>query len=198
MLFVVTGPSGSGKSTIVHHVLGDLRNVQFSVSHTTRPKRNSEEDGREYYFVSKKEFERMIDRKKFVEWAVVHGQRYGTSKREVAQKAKTGDLVLDIDVQGAAEIRKKYKKAVFVFVLPPRFQELKRRLEERGEDSLAVIRRRLQDARREIREYVHFDYIVVNDQLDRAVLELESIMLSTRCRLQVRKKDIQTIVQSFK
>lgn len=198
MLFVVTGPSGSGKSTIVHHVLSDLRNVQFSVSHTTRPKRNSEEDGREYYFVSRKEFERMIVRKKFVEWAVVHGQHYGTLKREVEQKAKTGDLVLDIDVQGAAEIRKKYKKAVFVFVLPPRFQELKRRLEERGEDSLAVIRRRLQDARREIREYVHFDYIVVNDQLDRAVLELESIMLSTRCRLQVRKKDIQTIVQSFK
>jgi guanylate kinase len=198
VLFVVTGPSGSGKSTIVHHVLSDLRNVQFSVSHTTRPKRNSEEDGREYYFVSRKEFERMIVRKKFVEWAVVHGQHYGTSKREVEQKAKTGDLVLDIDVQGAAEIRKKYKKAVFVFVLPPRFQELKRRLEERGEDSLAVIRRRLQDARREIREYVHFDYIVVNDQLDRAVLELESIMLSTRCRLQVRKKDIQTIVQSFK
>lgn len=198
MLFVVTGPSGSGKSTIVHHVLSDLRNVQFSVSHTTRPKRNSEEDGREYYFVSRKEFERMIVRKKFVEWAVVHGQHYGTSKREVEQKAKAGDLVLDIDVQGAAEIRKKYKKAVFVFVLPPRFQELKRRLEERGEDSPAVIRRRLQDARREIREYVHFDYIVVNDQLDRAVLELESIMLSTRCRLQVRKKDIQTIVQSFK
>lgn len=198
MLFVVTGPSGSGKSTIVHHVLSDLRNVQFSVSHTTRPKRNSEEDGREYYFVSRKEFERMIVRKKFVEWAVVHGQHYGTSKREVEQKAKAGDLVLDIDIQGAAEIRKKYKRAVFVFVLPPRFQELKCRLEERGEDSPAVIRRRLQDARREIREYVHFDYIVVNDQLDRAVLELESIMLSTRCRLQVRKKDIQTIVQSFK
>jgi guanylate kinase len=198
VLFVVTGPSGSGKSTIVHHVLSDLRNVQFSVSHTTRPKRDSEEDGREYYFVSRNEFERMIVQKKFVEWAVVHGQYYGTSKREVAQKAKTGDLVLDIDVQGAAEIRKKYKKAVFVFVVPPRFQELKRRLEERGEDSPAVIRRRLQDARHEIREYVHFDYIVVNDRLDRAVLELESIMLSTRCRLRVRKKDIQTIVQSFK
>jgi guanylate kinase len=198
VLFVVTGPSGSGKSTIVHHVLSDLRNVQFSVSHTTRPKRISEEDGREYYFVSRKEFERMIVRKKFVEWAVVHGQHYGTSKREVEQKAKTCDLVLDVDVQGAASIRKKYKKAVFVFVLPPRFQELKRRLEERGEDGPAVIRRRLQDARREIREYVHFDYIVVNDQLDRAVLELESIILSTRCRFQVRKKDIQTIVRSFK
>lgn len=197
MLFVVTGPSGSGKSTIVHHVLSDLRNVQFSVSHTTRPKRSSEEDGREYYFVSDKEFERMIARKKFVEWAVVHGHYYGTSKKEVEDKRERKDVILDIDVQGAAQIRKKYKKAMFVFVLPPRFQELKRRLEERGTDSPAVIRQRLRDAKKEIREYVHFGYIVVNDRLDKAVLELESIILSVRCRLEVRKKDIRPIVRSF-
>lgn len=197
MLFVVTGPSGSGKSTIVHHVLSDLRNVQFSVSHTTRPKRSSEEDGREYYFVSDKEFEGMIARKKFVEWAVVHGHYYGTSKKEVEDKRERKDVILDVDVQGAAQIRKKYKKAVFVFVLPPRFQELKRRLEERGADSPAVIRQRLRDAKKEIREYVHFGYIVVNDRLDKAVLELESIILSARCRLEVRKKDIRPIVRSF-
>jgi len=197
VLFVVTGPSGSGKSTIVHHVLSDLRNVQFSVSHTTRPKRNSEEDGREYYFVSDKEFERMIARKKFVEWAVVHGHYYGTSKKEVEEKRERKDVILDVDVQGAAQIRKKYKKAVFVFVLPPRFQELKRRLEERGADSPAVIRQRLRDAKKEIREYVRFGYIVVNDRLDKAVLELESIILSARCRLEVRKKDIRPIVRSF-
>lgn len=197
MLFVVTGPSGSGKSTIVHHVLSDLRNVQFSVSHTTRPKRNSEEDGREYYFVSDKEFERMIARKRFVEWAVVHGHYYGTSKKEVEEKRERKDVILDVDVQGAAQIRKKYKKAVFVFVLPPRFQELKHRLEERGADSPAVIRQRLRDAKKEIREYVHFGYIVVNDRLDKAVLELESVILSARCRLEVRKKDIRPIVRSF-
>lgn len=197
MLFIVTGPSGSGKSTIVRHVLSDLRNVQFSVSHTTRPKRDSEEDGRDYYFLSKKEFDSMIARKRFVEWAVVHGESYGTSKQEVEQKARTSDLVLDIDVQGAAQIRKKYKKAVFVFVLPPRFKELRRRLEERGEDSPAAIRNRLRDAKKEIREYVHFEYVVINDQLDRAVLELESIILSTRCRQQARRKDIRTIVRSF-
>ena len=197
MLFVVTGPSGSGKSTIVHHVLSDLRNVQFSVSHTTRPKRNSEEEGREYYFVSDKVFKRMIARKKFVEWAVVHGHYYGTSKKEVEAKRERKDVILDIDVQGAAQIRKKYKKAVFVFVLPPRFQDLKRRLEERGADSPAVIRQRLRDAKKEIREYVHFSYIIVNDRLDTAVLELESIILSARCRLEVRKKDIRAIVRSF-
>jgi len=197
VLFVVTGPSGSGKSTIVHHVLSDLRNVQFSVSHTTRPKRNSEEEGREYYFVSDKVFKRMIARKKFVEWAVVHGHYYGTSKKEVEAKRERKDVILDIDVQGAAQIRKKYKKAVFVFVLPPRFQDLKRRLEERGADSPAVIRQRLRDAKKEIREYVHFSYIIVNDRLDTAVLELESIILSARCRLEVRKKDIRAIVRSF-
>lgn len=197
MLFIVTGPSGSGKSTIVHHVMNDLRNVQFSVSHTTRPKRNSEEDGRDYYFISRKEFEGMVARRRFVEWAIVHGECYGTSKREIEQKAEMGDLVLDIDVQGAAQIRKKYNKAVFVFVLPPRFKELRRRLEERGEDSPAVIRNRLRDAKKEIREYVHFDYIVINDELDRAVLELESIILSARCRRQARRKDIRTIVRSF-
>jgi len=197
VLFIVTGPSGSGKSTIVHHVMNDLRNVQFSVSHTTRPKRNSEEDGRDYYFISRKEFEGMVARRRFVEWAIVHGECYGTSKREIEQKAEMGDLVLDIDVQGAAQIRKKYNKAVFVFVLPPRFKELRRRLEERGEDSPAVIRNRLRDAKKEIREYVHFDYIVINDELDRAVLELESIILSARCRRQARRKDIRTIVRSF-
>ena len=198
MLVVVSGPSGSGKSTIVHHVLNDLRNVQFSISHTTRPKRNSEEEGREYYFISEKEFERMIARRKFVEWAVVHGHYYGTSKTEVEEKRERGDLVLDIDVQGAAQIRKKYPKAVFVFVLPPRFQDLKRRLEERGTDGPAVIRRRLLEAKKEIREYVHFGYIVINDRLDRAVLEMESIILSARCRLEARRKSIQPIVRSFR
>ncbi len=198
MLFVVTGPSGSGKSTIVHHVLNDLRNVRFSVSHTTRPRRNSEKEGREYYFVSRLEFERMIARKKFVEWAVVHGHYYGTSKKEIQEKGEKGDLILDIDVQGAAQIRRTIKKAVFVFILPPRFKELRRRLEERGMDSPAFIRRRLRDAKKEIREYPHFSFIVINEKLDRAVLELEAIILSFRCRLEARRKDIRSIIRSFR
>jgi guanylate kinase len=128
---------------------------------------------------------------------VVHGHLYGTSRAEVDEKEKKGDLILDIDVQGAAKIRKKYGRAVFVFVLPPRFKELKRRLEERGTDSPAALRQRLLDAKKEIREYIHFSYIVINDRLDKAVLELESIILSARCRLDVRQKDIRSIVRSF-
>jgi len=198
MLFVVSGPSGCGKSTVIHHVLRDLRNVRFSISHTTRAKRPSERDGRDYFFVTKREFERMIAQKRFVEWAVVHGQHYGTSKKEIAQKGRSDDLVLDIDVQGARQIMSRLKNAVFIFILPPLFEELKRRLRERGEDKPAVIERRLKNAKKEIRHYALFDYVVVNNKLDRAVLELESIILSSRCRLDIRKPEIKTILQSFK
>lgn len=198
MLFVVSGPSGCGKSTIIHHVMRDLRNVQFSVSYTTRPRRPSEQDGRDYHFVTKPEFERMIARRQFVEWAEVHGHYYGTSKKEIAQKAKAGDLVLDIDIQGARQIKSKPVRAVFVFVLPPMFGELKRRLKERGEDKPEVIGQRLMNAKKEIRHYVLFDYVVINNKLDRAVLELESIILGGRCRLDVRKPQIKEILKSFR
>lgn len=198
MIFVVTGPSGCGKSTIIHHVTSDLRNVRFSVSHTTRPKRPSEQEGRDYYFVTGPEFERMIEKKKFIEWAEVHGHFYGTSKKEIVQKGKSGDLILDIDVQGARQMRSLRENAVFVFILPPAFGELKRRLKERGEEGRNVIERRLRNARKEIRHFALFDYIVINNRLDKAVLELESIILSTRCRLDVRKPEITPILRSFK
>jgi len=197
MLFVISGPSGCGKSTLVQRVLKDLKDVQFSVSHTTRKKRDSEEEGREYYFVSKKEFERMVEEEKLAEWAIVHGSSYGTSKREIDRKGAKGDLILDIDVQGAQKIKAKFKKAIFIFVVPPLFRELKRRLEKRGEDSPDAIKKRLEGAKKEIRYYPIFDYIVINDQIDQAVRELESIILSTRCRLDSRRKDITPILQSF-
>ena len=134
MLFVVTGPSGCGKSTMIHHVMRDLRRVRFSVSHTTRPRRPSESEGKDYHFVSRAVFERMIARKQFAEWAVVHGQLYGTSKREIAAKSRSGDLILDIDVQGARQMMASGVPLVPVFVLPPRYQDLVRRLRGRGED----------------------------------------------------------------
>jgi guanylate kinase len=197
VLFVVSGPSGCGKSTIIHHLMMDLRCVRFSVSHTTRPKRPSEEEGRDYYFVNRAEFQRMIARRQFLEWAVVHGHYYGSSKKEVAGKGKGVDLILDVDVQGARQIRSSGHKAIFVFVLPPVYNELRRRLKERGEDSAEVIERRLKNARKEILEYVHFDHLVVNDTLDRAVLELESIILSARSRIDVRRPAVGTILKSF-
>lgn len=197
MLFVLTGPSGCGKSTILAHLLKDLRNIQFSVSHTTRPRRPSEVDGREYRFVSKAEFKRMVARNMFLEWAEVHGNLYGTSKKEIAAKTRTGDLILDVDVQGARSIRKCRKDAIFVFVLPPRASDLRKRLIDRGEDDPVAIRRRLDSAKREIREAPSFDYAIINDRLNRAVLELEAIVLAARCRTDIQNQTIRSILRSF-
>ena len=198
MLFVVTGPSGCGKSTMIHHVMRDLRRVRFSVSHTTRPRRPSESEGKDYYFVSRAVFERMIARKQFAEWAVVHGQLYGTSKREIAAKSRSGDLILDIDVQGARQMMASGVPLVPVFVLPPRYQDLVRRLRGRGEDKTEAIERRLRNARAEVRQALKFDYIIVNDRLDRAVLELESVILASRCRREARRAVVREALASFR
>ena len=198
MLFIISGPSGCGKSTLVRSLLTQIPNISFSVSHTTRPRRSGEEDGTDYYFVDKKEFNRMIAEGRMAEWAVVHGHYYGTSKLELEKKsAGSTDVVLDIDIQGARQIREKYKKGQFVFVLPPSFAQLKERLEKRGQDSQDVIRARLDTARKEIRAYPQFDYIIVNDSLETAQRELESIVLSERCRLKIRQKSIIPILRSF-
>jgi guanylate kinase len=197
MIYVISGPSGCGKSTLIQRVLRRLENVQFSVSHTTRKKRESEKEGKDYYFVSREEFERMAKQGKFVEWAMVHGNYYGTSKKEVEAKGAKGDLLLDIDVQGAQQMKTKLKRFAFIFILPPSFQELKRRLELRGLESPDSIRKRLEVARREIRSYSQFDYLIVNDQLEKAVREVESILISSRCRLDSRKREIRSILQSF-
>ncbi|MFQ6037806.1 MAG: guanylate kinase [Candidatus Aminicenantales bacterium] len=197
MIFVITGPSGCGKSTLVHRILKELDNVAFSISHTTRERRPSEEDGRDYYFVGEAEFKSMIEKKKFVEWAVVHGNYYGTSRRELEKKAGRGDLLLDIDVQGAQQVKNTIKKAVFVFVLPPSFEELKRRLENRGQESPEAIKMRLEVARKEIRHYAQFDYVIVNDSLEKAAEELKAIILCQRCRIESQKKEILPILRSF-
>lgn len=197
MLFVITGPSGCGKSTLVKRVLTEVDSVDFSVSYTTRKKRTSEQEGKDYYFISKEEFKNMIKMDKLAEWAVVHGHYYGTSRREIEKKGAEKDLLLDIDVQGAQQIKARYKKAIFVFILPPGFQELKERLTKRDNEAADVIQRRLEVARKEIRYYPEFDYIVINDKLDKAVKELASIILSARCRLEPRKKDIMPILRSF-
>jgi len=198
MLFIITGPSGSGKSTILRHVFKDMRKVEFSISHTTRSPRDSEKDGREYHFVSEAEFKRMIARGAFVEWAVVHDHHYGTSKSEIRRKSRSSDVLLDIDVQGARQIRDRVAGAVFVFILPPRYAELRRRLVERGQDDPDRIRTRLKNAKAEIREAEKFDFIVINERLDHAVLELEAIILSSRCRADARKRAVRSVLDSLK
>jgi len=197
MLFVISGPSGCGKSTLVKHILNELDKVEFSVSYTTRKQRETEKEGKDYFFISEKEFKRLIQEDKLTEWAVVHENYYGTPKRELEKKAGGGDLLLDIDVQGATQIKEKVKKAVFIFILPPLFPELKKRLEERGQEHKESINRRLEVAKREIRYYYQFDYIIINDQLDKAAEELKAVILNQRCRTEVRKKEILPILRSF-
>lgn len=197
MIFVITGTSGCGKTSLVRLVLGNLKDVQFAVSHTTREMRSSEEEGRDYYFVSDSEFKQIIKEEKFVEWATVHGNYYGTSRREIEKKGALGDLLLDIDVQGAQQVKSRIKKAVFIFILPPSFQELQRRIKGRGQDDAGSIQTRLDVACKEIRAYPGFDYVIINDQLDKAAKELESIIISTRCKLEYCKKEIAAVIRSF-
>jgi guanylate kinase len=197
MIYVVSGPSGCGKSTLIRRVLSRLDGVRFSVSHTTRERRKSEVEGKDYYFVTREQFLRMVENNAFVEWAVVHGAHYGTSRRELGRSGD-GDVILDIDVQGAAQVREKIRGAVFIFVLPPSFQALRRRLEERHLDSAASIRKRLATAMKEVRSCGRFDYVVVNDDLATAVRELESILRCRRASLAVRKKSLAPILKSFR
>jgi guanylate kinase len=197
MLFVVSGPSGCGKSTLIGRVMLDLEDVRFSVSHTTRRKRASEVEGREYFFVSKKNFEKMIRGGQFLEWALVHGRHYGTSLAEVEEKAREGDVLLDIDVQGARQIRMSGRPASFIFIMPPAFEELRRRLLERRTEDRVSLSKRLKDARGEIGAYPEFDFVVINEDLETAVAELRSVILASRCRPGSRKERIDRIIRSF-
>jgi guanylate kinase len=197
MLFVVSGPSGSGKSTLIREVRRALPDLEFSVSHTTREPRPSEKNGREYHFVPEQRFERMVRAGRFVEWARVHGHLYGTSKKEIERKSRHHDVILDIDVQGAREIRKKIPAAVQIFIMPPVFAELRRRLQKRKEDSPEAIARRLRDAAREVRSFVGFDYIVVNDNLGKAAAELESVIVAARHRTAAISRSLRPILRSF-
>ncbi len=182
-LFIVSSPSGGGKTTLIRRLIEKPPGtpLHFSVSHTTRPMRAGETDGREYHFVSVAEFQKMVQREEFLEHNEVHGNIYGTSKAEVLPHLAAGqDVVLDLDVQGARDIRRVYPEAVAIFIVPSSPSELEKRLRSRGLDVEEAIRKRLINAAREIQEAVDFQYVVVNDDLDRATLELQSIVRARR------------------
>jgi guanylate kinase len=200
-LFIVSSPSGGGKTTLIRRLIADPPGppLHFSVSHTTRPKRAGERNGREYHFVTDAVFRRMAARKAFLEHNIVHGRRYGTSKAEVLPRLERGeDVVLDIDVQGARDIRKVYPRAVSIFIVLPSPEELERRLLRRGLDQEEGIRRRLRRARVEIREARRFKYVIVNDVLERAVLELLSIVRATRVTYPRQKARLERIFREFR
>jgi guanylate kinase len=198
MIFVVTGPSGCGKSTLIREVMRRLGDLEFSVSHTTRPPRPSEKDGVDYHFVTEKAFSRMALAKRFLEHANVHGHLYGTSLAEVAKKGRRRDLVLDIDVQGARQVRRRVPGAVHIFIMPPVAAELRRRLIMRREDAPAAVERRLANARAEVRAWKEFDFVVVNGDLAAAVAELEAVVVASRRRTAVMAPVVKPILESFK
>lgn len=197
-IFIVSGPSGSGKSTLVETLLKEVPGTMFSVSYTTRRPRSNEEEGREYHFVSREEFEKMVTRSEFLEWANVYGHFYGTHQRYVALAEQQGkDLVLDIDVQGARQVKQRIPEAIAIFLVPPSRPELERRIRSRGLDAEEAIRRRLEQARVEIENCRDYDYIVINEDLERAKAEVRSIAEAERCRAATRDGRLQFILESF-
>jgi guanylate kinase len=186
ILFIISAPSGSGKTTLTNELLTLVPGLQFSISYTTRPPRGSEQTGREYFFVSREEFEEMVRRGEFLEYACVFGHYYGTARRFLDDARNTGrDLVLDIDVQGAAQVAK-MPEAVSIFILPPSREVLEFRLRNRSHsehmDSEEVIRRRLEGARKEIENYRNYDYILVNDRLEQSIAQLKAIVAAVRLK----------------
>lgn len=180
-LYVVAAPSGAGKTTLVRMLLADERSVHLSISFTTRAPRPGEQDGREYHFVGVDRFRAMIAQDEFLEWAEVHGNFYGTSKKWISEQLAAGhDVLLEIDWQGAQQVRKIFPEAIGVFILPPSMEELSRRLTGRGTDAADVIERRLAAAEAEMRHVGEFDYAIINDQLDQALQDLRAIVRSSR------------------
>ncbi len=182
-LFVVAAPSGAGKSSLVKALMELDARVQPSISHTTRPPRGQEVHGREYYFVSQDTFDQMVLQGAFVEWAQVHGNRYGTSKLALEQRIKQGaDVVLEIDYQGAIQVKRIFPNAVLVFILPPSWEELRSRLERRAEDSAEVIEVRLQNAATEMAHAKDFDFVIINELFERALFDLKAIVHAQRLK----------------
>ena len=219
IVYIVSAPSGSGKSTLVTELFKTVHNLDFSISYTTRPPRGPEQNRKEYFFVSREEFDAMRAADEFLEYADVFGNYYGTARRFLREAEKSGrDLLLDIDVQGASQIMQRIPDAVSIFILPPDWQTLERRLRSRGLDPEAVIRRRLDTARREIENYSKYDYILVNNLLEESADQLKDIVLAERllrsgarpseeearrvataqsCRLEQAQERVQPILTSF-
>jgi len=188
-LFVIAAPSGAGKSSLVKALLELDSRVQLSVSHTTRAPRGQEKHGREYFFVSDPEFDAMVQANAFVEWAHVHSHRYGTSKKAIEERIAQGaDVILEIDFQGALQIKKIFANAVSIFILPPSWEELRARLERRGEDSPEVIELRLKNAAIEVAQVPQFDFVIINELFDRALFDLKAIVHSQRLKFAAQRR----------
>ncbi|MEW6068970.1 MAG: guanylate kinase [Nitrospirota bacterium] len=180
-LFIVSAPSGAGKTTLCKKIVSILPNLKFSVSYTTRQKRKGEINGKDYKFISREKFKQMIDEGEFIEWAEIYEEFYGSSKKTIEELLSLGvDVLLDIDTQGAMQIKKKYKEGAYIFVLPPSLDVLKERLEKRKTDSKEEIEKRLRKSISEIKNYQMYDYVIINNKLEDALKEFEAIIISQR------------------
>src|SRR5574343_134424 len=193
-LFVVSAPSGTGKSSLVKALLELDSRLQVSVSHTTRQPRGQEQHGREYWFVAKEEFQAMVDRGEFFEHAEVHGNHYGTSRKAIEERIKGGeDVVLEIDWQGALQMKKIFPNAILIFILPPSYEELLQRLNRRGEDSAEVIELRMANAKIEVEQAQYFDFVVINALFESALFDLKAIVHSQRLKYSAQRRNKSTV-----
>ena len=197
-LIVVAAPSGAGKSSLVKALLELDSHVHLSVSHTTRAPRGQEKHGRDYYFASQSEFDAMVQSNAFVEWAHVHGNRYGTSKKAIEERIAQGsDVILEIDFQGALQIREAFANAVLVFILPPSWEELRSRLERRGEDTPEVIEVRLKNAAEEMAQVSKFDFVIINELFERALFDLKAVVHTQRLKYVAQRRARADTFQSL-
>lgn len=197
-IFVISAPSGAGKTTLVQILMERIPNLYFSISHTTRPYRDGELEGVDYFFINENTFRQMISSGEFLEWAEVHGHLYGTSKRMIMLAEEGGkDLILDLDVQGAASVRKILPEAASIFIMPPSYESLRARLVQRRTDKEEQIEQRLENAREEIQRYREYDYVVINEELGSAAENLCGIVRSKRCQRENLEEKIEMILKSF-
>jgi guanylate kinase len=197
-VFIISAPSGSGKSTLVHRLLDTVPNLAFSISYTTRPPRPSETPGEDYIFISRKDFEERLARDEFLEYAEVFGNYYGTNREAFESAKRQGkDLVLDIDVQGARQLKVAIPQAISIFVLPPSKEVMEQRLRFRSQDSEEVIQRRLRGAAEEVQNYTQYDFVLINRDIEKASARLATIVEAERLRLARMEEEVGPIVQSF-
>ncbi len=197
-LFVFAAPSGGGKTSLVKAIVNELSDIEVSISHTTRPKREGETEGRHYHFVDDSQFKHMLDTHQFIESAEVFGSQYGTSRRQIEEKLSKGtDVLLDIDWQGARQLKALFNNVVSIFIIPPSVAALKERLHKRAQDDDNVIAYRMEKARSEISHYQEFDYLIVNDDFDKAFLELKQIIFAERLKNPIQSIKHQSLLSNL-
>ena len=197
-LYVVSAPSGTGKSSLVNALLEVDSHLQVSVSHTTRAPRGQEQHGREYWFTSKEDFQSMIDRGEFFEHAHVHGNHYGTSRKAIEDRIQSGeDIVLEIDWQGALQIKRIFPNAILIFIMPPSYEELLQRLNRRGEDTPEVIETRMANARIEVAQAQYFDFVVINALFESALFDLKSIVHAQRLKYSAQRRNKSSVFRAL-